>query len=101
MKDISTPDVEPITDPNEPAAGETQDLPSVDVFRATRKLTAAEAESPGAVDNARASCQREVLMLATDNGEREIPLNNSIDETETPDGVGGLTLEVTLRIDVV
>ena len=93
-------DVDPVTDGHEPAPDETQGLPAVDTFRAVRKLTAAEVESPGALDNAKSSAYREAVMLATHEGAREMPLNNSIDELATPDGVGGMTIEVTITCDI-
>ena len=55
--DTSTP--APVTDGHEPAPDETQGLPAVDVFRAVRKLTAAEVEAPGALDNAKQAAYRE------------------------------------------
>lgn len=93
-------DVQPVTDGHEPAPDETQNLPPFDVFRAVRKLSAGEVESPGALDNAKSSAYREAFALATRDGAREMPLNNSIDETETPDGVGGMTVEVVIRCDL-
>ena len=90
----------PVTDGNEPAPDETQGLPAVDAFRAVRKLTAAEVESPGALDNAKSSAYREAVMLATHEGAREMPLNNAVDEITTPDGVGGVTIEVTITCDI-
>ena len=96
--DTSTP--APVTDGHEPAPDETQGLPAVDVFRAVRKLTAAEVESPGALENAKSSAYREAVMLATHEGAREMPLNNGVDEITTPDGVGGMTIEVTITCDI-